>query len=210
MSDTLSLRTWRKEPRQARSGATVETIFEATVQILIDGGVGALTTTRVAARAGVSVGTVYQYFPHKQALMLALFERHLDGIARTIERACEASIGRSRAVIAEALVGAFLQTMVAKPQQSRAAYIIAVELEGARLLPKMAGRAAEAVAKLLVSADDGRFADVAEVAFTVTAALGGAARALIEHGLALELLQAQRRQLTLMMQGYLQLAAEAA
>jgi hypothetical protein len=52
----------RKTPRQARAEATVDAILEATIQVLLSEGAGRLTTTRVAARAGVSVGTMYQYF----------------------------------------------------------------------------------------------------------------------------------------------------
>lgn len=59
----------RKKPRQARSATTVETIFEATIQVLLSEGIHWLTTTRVAERAGVSVVTMYQYLPHKQALL---------------------------------------------------------------------------------------------------------------------------------------------
>jgi hypothetical protein len=55
----------RKTPVQARSGVSVEAILNATIQVLIKVGKGRLTTTRVAARAGVSVGTLYQYFPNK-------------------------------------------------------------------------------------------------------------------------------------------------
>ena len=55
----------RKTPRQARSAATVDAIFEATIQVLLVEGEKGLTTTRIAERAGVSVGTMYQYFPHK-------------------------------------------------------------------------------------------------------------------------------------------------
>ena len=52
----------RKRPRQARSAVTVDAIFEATIQVLLADGIHRLTTTRVAQRAGVSVGTMYQYF----------------------------------------------------------------------------------------------------------------------------------------------------
>src|SRR4051794_24665457 len=54
----------RKSPVQARSNASVDAILEATVQVLLQVGKERLTTTRVAARAGVSVGTLYQYFPN--------------------------------------------------------------------------------------------------------------------------------------------------
>jgi len=53
----------RKSPVQARSATSVKAILEATIQILLDIGKERLTTTRVASRAGVSVGTLYQYFP---------------------------------------------------------------------------------------------------------------------------------------------------
>jgi len=56
----------RKTPVQERSTVTVEAIYEATFQVLLTvGGPDRLTTTRVAERAGVSVGTLYQYFPNK-------------------------------------------------------------------------------------------------------------------------------------------------
>lgn len=57
----------RRTPRQARSAFTLDAIFEATIQLLVADGMHRLTTTKVAERAGVSVGTMYQYFPHKEA-----------------------------------------------------------------------------------------------------------------------------------------------
>jgi AcrR family transcriptional regulator len=62
----------RKEPTQARAQATVEAILEAAAHILRDGGYAKLTTNRVAEIAGVSVGSLYQYFPSKDALVVAL------------------------------------------------------------------------------------------------------------------------------------------
>src|SRR5687768_7969228 len=69
--------TPRKRPRQARSKATVDTILEATARILVKHGFDGLTTNGVAAAAGVSIGSLYQYFPNKEALVSALIERHL-------------------------------------------------------------------------------------------------------------------------------------
>jgi AcrR family transcriptional regulator len=68
--------TPRKRPRQARSIATVDTILEATARVLVKHGFDGLTTNHVAVAAGVSVGSVYQYFPNKEALVGALIERH--------------------------------------------------------------------------------------------------------------------------------------
>lgn len=67
----------RKLPKQARSGATVEAILEAAAQVFERQGYAAGTTNRIAERAGVSIGSLYQYFPNKDAILVALVHRHL-------------------------------------------------------------------------------------------------------------------------------------
>jgi len=67
----------RKLPKQARSGATVQAILEAAAQVFERHGYAAGTTNRIAQRAGVSIGSLYQYFPNKDAILLALVHRHL-------------------------------------------------------------------------------------------------------------------------------------
>lgn len=67
----------KKLPKQARSRDTVETLIQATTRILEDEGLDRLTTNRVARVAGVSIGSLYQYFPSKEALVAALVERML-------------------------------------------------------------------------------------------------------------------------------------
>ena len=62
----------RKQPRQARSANLVATILEAAVQILAKQGAARFTTARVAEKAGVSVGSLYQYFPNKAAILFRL------------------------------------------------------------------------------------------------------------------------------------------
>ncbi len=66
----------RKKPGQRRAVATVEAILEAAAHILETGGLGAYSTNAVAARAGASIGSVYQYFPSKDAITRALINRH--------------------------------------------------------------------------------------------------------------------------------------
>ncbi|MCJ9734006.1 TetR/AcrR family transcriptional regulator [Bradyrhizobium sp. PRIMUS42] len=68
----------RKEPRQARSRATVEAIIQAGARILSDEGWAGFTTNKVADNAGVSIGSLYQYFPDKLSLVDAIRRRHLD------------------------------------------------------------------------------------------------------------------------------------
>lgn len=68
----------RATPSQARARFTVETILEAASEILRVQGVDAVTTRKIAARAGVSVGAVYQYFPNKEAILIEISKRIMD------------------------------------------------------------------------------------------------------------------------------------
>jgi AcrR family transcriptional regulator len=77
----------RKSPRQARSQATVEAILDAAARVLVERGYAATNTNLVAERAGVSVGSLYQYFPNKDALIAALHERHARQMNEVVERA---------------------------------------------------------------------------------------------------------------------------
>jgi AcrR family transcriptional regulator len=71
----------RKSPSQARSHTTVDALLEATAQLLEEQGYARLSTNHVARRAGVSIGSLYQYFPNKEALCHALAERHFQRYA---------------------------------------------------------------------------------------------------------------------------------
>src|SRR5262245_22232381 len=123
----------RKSPQQARSAATVDAIFEATIQVLLDEGATRLTTTRVAERAGVSVGTMYQYFPHKRSLLHAVLARNLNEVTEAVEAACERLHGRRLAAISDGIVAAYLKAKLDRLDLSRALYRIAAELDFAEL-----------------------------------------------------------------------------
>ncbi len=92
-------RTPRKKPRQRRSQQTVAAILEAAARILVDDGYAKLTTNHVAEVAGVSIGSLYQYFPNKQALVLALAESH---IGREIERVAAMTVEFQKLALPEA------------------------------------------------------------------------------------------------------------
>jgi AcrR family transcriptional regulator len=77
----------RKKPVQARSRLTVEAILEATAQVLVAMGYERANTDAIAARAGVSIGTLYQYFPNKESLVAALIRNHVDEVIRLVEGA---------------------------------------------------------------------------------------------------------------------------
>jgi AcrR family transcriptional regulator len=75
----------RRIPSQARSEQTIRIIFEATAQVLNDYGEAALTTNRIAQRAGVSIGTLYQYFDSKEAIVLAMLAREREQVMSTLD-----------------------------------------------------------------------------------------------------------------------------
>jgi AcrR family transcriptional regulator len=70
----------RKAPRQQRSRVTVDVIVEAATRVLARRGWARFTTNEIAAVAGVSVGSLYQYFPNKLAIAEAIRQRHLDEV----------------------------------------------------------------------------------------------------------------------------------
>jgi AcrR family transcriptional regulator len=76
----------RREPKQQRSRQTVDAVLEAVQRVLRRHGVQAITTNRIAEAAGVSIGSLYQYFPDKQAIFMALHDHHVDGVREVIKR----------------------------------------------------------------------------------------------------------------------------
>jgi AcrR family transcriptional regulator len=74
----------RKSAAQERSRATVAALIEATARILVSEGFDKASTNRIAEVAGVSVGSLYQYFPNKEALVVALAERHHQEIMQVV------------------------------------------------------------------------------------------------------------------------------
>jgi AcrR family transcriptional regulator len=92
----------RKEPRQQRARETVEAILQATAHILARRGWGALTTNKVAEAAGVSIGSLYQYFPSKLALIEAVRRRHFHDVLSALETAADRT--RSQAERIEGVV----------------------------------------------------------------------------------------------------------
>ncbi|HEY4066504.1 MAG TPA: TetR/AcrR family transcriptional regulator [Burkholderiaceae bacterium] len=92
----------RKAPRQSRSQATVNAILDATARILVECGIKAASTNAVAERAGVSVGSLYQYFPNKGAMITALHARHGEEMMAVIQRALNQAMD---ATLEDALAG---------------------------------------------------------------------------------------------------------
>ncbi len=106
----------RKLPRQARSQHMVETILEATARVLAERGYAGTNTNLVAERAGVSVGSVYQYFPHKDSLISALHERHAAQMYAVVDKVLAGSSEGGLRVRLADMVRALLEAHRVEPE----------------------------------------------------------------------------------------------
>jgi AcrR family transcriptional regulator len=77
----------RKVASQTRSRLTVDALVEATARVLIKEGYDRASTNKIAATAGVSIGSLYQYFPSKEALVAAVVERHINALSQVVRQA---------------------------------------------------------------------------------------------------------------------------
>jgi AcrR family transcriptional regulator len=110
----------RKKPTQVRSRATVDAIVDATARVLVRDGYDALSTNRVAREAGVSVGSLYQYFPGKEALVAAVMEQHASRMQENIAaRMQSAPPAASAEEVATELIRAMLAAQQAEPRLHR-------------------------------------------------------------------------------------------
>ena len=170
----------RKSPVQARSAASVEAIIEATIQVLLKVGKERLTTTRVAERAGVSVGTLYQYFPNKSALLRAVLRRHFDQVVEAVEQACREQQGNTVEQMAVALITAFLNAKMREPQTSVALYAVSADVDGAKIVKQISVRSNQAIVAMLASAKKPLAQDPQLVANMLQGAMSGLSRQLLE------------------------------
>ena len=193
----------RKSPVQARSAASVDAILEATIQVLLGAGKERLTTTRVALRAGVSVGTLYQYFPNKSALLQAALKRHLDEVAETVERVCREGKGRTLSEMATALISAFLAAKMRDTKTSVALYSVSSDVDGAKMARRMAIRSHKAIAGMLATASEPLTKDPQLVAAMLADAMAGVSRRLLESGAPEKHFDALRRELIFFACAYL-------
>ncbi|MDE1176687.1 MAG: TetR/AcrR family transcriptional regulator [Edaphobacter sp.] len=193
----------RKTPVQERSTASVQAIREAAIQVLLAVGKEQLTTTRVAARAGVSVGTLYQYFPNKSSLLQDVLKAHLDRVYGAVEQVCEQAKGRPLAEMADALVTEFLRVKMEHAATSRALYFVNDDVGGMEIARSNMTRGVKAVAAMFASSSDPLRIDAEVMASTVMAALAGVSRRMLESGrVSPKMMQAMRTELDVLARAY--------
>jgi AcrR family transcriptional regulator len=109
--------TPRKMATQQRSRITVDALLEATARVLVKDGYDTASTNRIAATAGVSIGSLYQYFPSKEALVAATIDRHIDDMMSVV-----------RAAMAE---------VMEEPVATAVRRLVAVMIDAHRVNPKL-------------------------------------------------------------------------
>ena len=194
----------RKTPIQARSAVTVEAIAEATIQVLLTAGLDRLTTNRVAERAGVSVGTLYQYYPNKQALLYALLHDHMNKGAQAVETACEQARGEPLPKMLSHVVQRFVDAKMTRADISTALYRISTDVGGPALVKKTVDRSRKALEAVVQTAPDitqppDRFA-----VEMMLSAMSGAVRSVLEAGASPTLVAKLRKHLVLLCLSYME------
>jgi AcrR family transcriptional regulator len=118
----------RKSASQERSRLTVNAILEATTRILVKEGYDRASTNKIAAKAGVSIGSLYQYFPSKEALVAAVRERHAHEVLQSV-----------RNTVAE---------VAARPIDDAVRGFVSIAIEAHRVNPKLHRVLAEEIPRL--------------------------------------------------------------
>ncbi len=193
----------RKSPVQARSTASVDAILEAALQVLAQVGKEKLTTTRVATRAGVSVGTLYQYFPNKSSLLRAALERHLDQVAAAMHNVARQSCGQPIEPMMTALMTTFLDAKMHNPRASTALYAVSADLDSAIITQRVGHQIHQSILALIQTLPQPLTTDATLVASMIQGVMNGVSRRLLESPAPEQHLPALKRELIFLASTYL-------
>lgn len=169
-----------REPRQERSRYKVKLIFEATIRLLEKGGFEALTTNAIAESAGVSIGTLYQFFPNKEAILDSLADRETAEMSARVMQVME----DPAIPTAQARVAAVVQAVAATYGARQAAHRLVMEHSLARGSNRLAPLMARLMALLSSERPTGaiRPALARADAFVLAHAFVGVLRAMTREG----------------------------
>jgi AcrR family transcriptional regulator len=168
----------RRTPKQDRSRHKIGLIFEATMQLLDGVEISELTTNAIAAKAGISIGTLYQYFNDKDAILDALSNRELQMLGAKIMAAIDQGVRRSPEERLRLLVGATFDTYGGRRRVHRLLLEHALtQGRGTRLNPLYA-----ALTEEFTRQDRAGPRLTRAEAFVLTRAIGGVLRAVVASG----------------------------
>lgn len=193
----------RKRPQQRRSRVTIDTIFEATIQVLLSNGLDRITTIQIADRAGVSVGSLYQYFPNKNALLAAIVRRHVGQVADATIAACNSAHRKTIGDMCAIMMDAFVDAKTRRPEVSRALYLPSAQVNADAIVKEESIRCAQAVHDMLITASDATFEQPQIVSRMLMGSIVGPTRAIIEAGGNRDAFERLKLHLTALCVGYL-------
>ncbi len=148
----------RKVPTQPRAIATVDALVEATARILVDDGLHGVSTNRIAEVAGVSVGSLYQYFPSKEALVMAVVERHANNVVTLLSDAFAQALQEPLPVAIDQLVSAIVDVHDQQPELQHA-IVSQVMTLGVHHTAPMHARAVDVVHAFLITRQEDLLVD---------------------------------------------------
>jgi AcrR family transcriptional regulator len=108
----------RRAPVQERAQVTVEAMLDTAIKLLKRGGASSITTNRIAETAGVSIGSLYQYFPNKRAIFIALHERHISRVDRIMQRRMAESATATLEELISSLIDGMIEAHITDPELS--------------------------------------------------------------------------------------------
>ncbi|MGH7440591.1 MAG: TetR/AcrR family transcriptional regulator [Polyangiaceae bacterium] len=193
----------RKKPKQERSQATVDAILQATARVLCATGYDRASTNRIALAAGVSVGSLYQYFPSKEALVAALVERHVDEMTSLVKTKLAEVFDAPLASAVETIIGAMFAAHAVDPRLHQ---VLIEQVPRVGRLEKLRGVEGEVqalVAAFLAARPELCRAPVETMAFVLVHAVEAVTHAAVVGGVDTEHARVAARELTKMVLRYL-------
>ena len=174
----------RRYPRQRRARDTVDTILEAAGEVIADRGWPKTTTNHIAQRAGVSIGSVYQYFPNKESILVALMERHLLLVQPIVQEALEA-MDDERVPVARGLELLFKRLVEMHAREPRLNRILAEQVPLPPVVEKMHAAGEQSIALRIADAlrrrRDTRSDDALAMAHVLAQATESLSKWLVHH-----------------------------
>jgi AcrR family transcriptional regulator len=160
----------------------VDSIFEATIQVLLARGLDTITTTQIADRAGVGVGSIYQYFPNKNALLAAVVQRHVGEVVDATIEACRSVHGSGIREMCATMMSAFVDAKTRRPDVSRALYLPSAAVNADAIVRAESIRCGQAVEQMLASANDVTITELKVVSRMLVGSIVVPTRTVIESG----------------------------
>jgi AcrR family transcriptional regulator len=173
----------RKIPTQARARDTIEVIFEATARLVERSGRARLSTNAIAERAGISIGTLYHYFPSKEAILVAMARRELEAHGAAVRQAMSEAQAKPSAEPEREIVRALLRAFDNRLSARRAAIETLIAQDLSCEIARPAQAAADLIAAQGWPGPSGPTRMMSESAlFVLTRAVSGVINAAVREG----------------------------